>query len=218
VAGADQGPAFAFAAQRVARLRNELHVTANRVARFRFEARPTVDVVRIPPTTAAGAPLAPRVALYRLGLTVDRLVGLIGRLPADDWERVARVGDRQMTLGAIVDEALQMGFELLGPEGPPETPPNRAPSDTTGEPAVRMGQDRRRELSGLPDAAKQVRRKTGHGHHDSATNLRSPMPSRVEPPGCEGAAGCAGPGPRQREVVARIEPCVSEHGSSTSWE
>jgi hypothetical protein len=65
------------------------------------------------------------VVLYRLGLTVDRLVGLIGRLPTEDWERVARVGDRQVTLGAMVDEALQMGFELLGPERPPETSPDR---------------------------------------------------------------------------------------------
>jgi hypothetical protein len=125
----DQGPqgvSSAHAARRVARLRNELHVTANRVARFGFDAHPTVDVVRIPPTTAAGALLAPSVVLYRLGLTVDRLARLIGRLPAVDWERVGLVGDRQVTLGAIVDEALQAGFDLLRLQSPPEARPDRA--------------------------------------------------------------------------------------------
>ena len=125
----DQGPpgvSSAPAARRVARLRNELHVTANRVARFGFDAHPTVDVVRIPPTTAAEALLAPSVVLYRLGLAVDRLARLIGRLPADDWERVGLVGDRQVTLGAIVDEALQAGFELLRLQSPPEARPDRA--------------------------------------------------------------------------------------------
>jgi hypothetical protein len=128
VEGADQGPvgmASALAARRVARLRIELHVTANRVARFGFDERPTVDMVRIPPTTtAAGALLAPRVVLYRLGLTVDRLAGLIGRLSADDWERVARVGDSPVTLGAIVDEALQVSFALLGFAGTSEARPD----------------------------------------------------------------------------------------------
>lgn len=124
----DHGPlpgASAQAARRVTRLRNELHATANRVARFGFEARPTLDVVHVPPTAAAGALLAPRVVTYRLGLTIDRLAGLIARLSADDWKRVGLVGDRQVTLGALVDEALQVSHDLLGPEGQPEARPDR---------------------------------------------------------------------------------------------
>jgi hypothetical protein len=123
---APHGVGAESAAPRVARLRNELHVTANRVARFGFEARPTVDVVHVPPTAAAGALRAPRVVIYRLGLTVDRLAGLIARLSADDWKRVGLVGDRQVTLGAIVDEALQAGFDLLRLQSPPEARPDRA--------------------------------------------------------------------------------------------
>jgi hypothetical protein len=103
------------ASRRVARLRNELHVTANRVARFGFDEHPILDRVRTPATTAVGGMLAPHLLLVRLDLTVDRLVGLLGLLDVDDWSRVGRIGNRQVTLGAIVDEVVQRGFDdLLG--------------------------------------------------------------------------------------------------------
>lgn len=97
---------LAWRLQRVTRLRDELHVTANRVARFRVEEHPSLDPAHPAAPITAGAVLAPEQVLYRLGLTAGRLVTLLEQLPAGDWSRTGRMGDRLMTLGELVERVL----------------------------------------------------------------------------------------------------------------
>lgn len=95
--------------QRVARLRRELHVTANRVARFGVDERPILDPVRVSTPIASSAGLAPGRLLFQLGLAAGRLVALLDALSVDDWTRAGRMGDRLMTLGELVEPVLHTG-------------------------------------------------------------------------------------------------------------
>ena len=92
--------------QRVARLRDELHVTANRVARFGDEENPFLDPVRITAPIASSAVLAPAHLLFQLDLTAARLVGHLDALSAADWTRTGRMGDRVVTLGGLVGDVV----------------------------------------------------------------------------------------------------------------
>lgn len=100
--------------QRVALLRDELHVTANRVARFGVDEHPIVDPVRIAAPTAASAVLAPGRLLFQLDLAADRLIALLEPLTPRDWSCTCRMGDRIVTLGELVDGALdEAAHDLL---------------------------------------------------------------------------------------------------------
>ncbi len=92
--------------QRVALLRDELHVTANRVARFGVDEHPIVDPVRIAAPTVASSVLAPGRLLSQLGMAADRLIALLERLTPRDWSCTCRMGDRIVTLGDLVDGVL----------------------------------------------------------------------------------------------------------------
>jgi RNA polymerase-binding transcription factor DksA len=92
--------------ERTARLRDELHVTANRVARFGVDDQPIVDPIRITAPTAAGAGLGPEQLLFQLDLSAGRLVALLGPLSEWDWTRTCQLGDRLVTLGELVDRVL----------------------------------------------------------------------------------------------------------------
>ena len=94
------------ALERVARLRDELHVTANRVARFGVVAHPRVDPVRIKAPLAASAVLAPARLLHQLELSVIRLGNLLNGLTPDQWEQRGRVGEAWVSLGDLVDEVI----------------------------------------------------------------------------------------------------------------
>lgn len=100
-------------AERVARLRDEMHVTANRVARFDVEEFPLVDPVQIERPAASSAALAPAQVLVRLELAAGRLGALLDRLPAGAWSRGCRMGARQVTLGELVDLVLCSAIEDL---------------------------------------------------------------------------------------------------------
>jgi len=92
--------------QRVARLRRELHVTANRVARFGVDEHPILDPVQVSTPIVSSAGLAPGRLLFQLDLAAGRLVALLDVLSADDWTRAGQMGDRLMTLGELVERVL----------------------------------------------------------------------------------------------------------------
>jgi hypothetical protein len=99
--------------QRVALLRDEFHVTANRVARFGFDEHPIVDPVRIAAPTAASAVLAPGQLVFQLDLAAGRLIALLDDLTLRDWTRTCRMGDRIVTLGELVDGLLDEAVDDL---------------------------------------------------------------------------------------------------------
>lgn len=92
--------------ERVARLRDELHATANRVERFRLTDVPMIDLVRVHATRAATMMLSLGQILHQLDLVGDRLVVTLGALTPAEWRRVARVGDDTITLGGVVDDVV----------------------------------------------------------------------------------------------------------------
>jgi hypothetical protein len=106
--GADEA-----ALQRVARLRDELHVTANRVARFDLDEHPSVDPVRVMAPTAASSLLTPEQLVFQLELTAGRLINLLDPLTPRDWARTCRVGDGSLTLGALVHQVLDQAVDDL---------------------------------------------------------------------------------------------------------
>jgi hypothetical protein len=105
--------------RRVARLRDELHVTANRVARFGDDEHPVLDPVRVMAPTASSAALAPAHLVFQLDLTAGRLAGYLDALVAADWSRTGRMGDRVVTLGDLVEDVVHTGthdlLDLLHP-------------------------------------------------------------------------------------------------------
>jgi hypothetical protein len=98
---------------RVARLRDELHVTSNRIARFGDDEHPLLDPVRIMAPLASSAVLAPAHLLVQLDLAAGRLVGHLYALTAADWRRTGRMGDRLVTLGDLVDDVVHAGTHDL---------------------------------------------------------------------------------------------------------
>ena len=95
--------------RRVARLRDELHVTANRVARFGYDENPFLDPVRITAPTASSAVLAPGQLLCQLQLTAARLIEHLDALSTADWMRTGRMGDQVVTLGNLVEGLVHTG-------------------------------------------------------------------------------------------------------------
>lgn len=91
---------------RVARLRDELHATTNRVERFGLMHRPSIDAVRVRTPTAATAVLAPGQVLHQLDLVAARLVAVLHAQAPSDWHRVADMGDSTVTLSRLVDDVL----------------------------------------------------------------------------------------------------------------
>jgi hypothetical protein len=93
-------------------LRDELHVTANRVERFNVDEHPIIDSVPAVPA-AAGRVLAPEQLLFQLDLTVGRLAALLEPLSEDDWKRTARSGSEFVTLGEVLEAVLHRGVHDL---------------------------------------------------------------------------------------------------------
>lgn len=135
--------------QRVARLRRELHVTANRVARFGVDEHPILDPVRVSAPIASSAGLAPGRLLFQLDLAAGRLVALLDALSADDWTRAGRMGDRVMTLGELVERVLHTGshdiLDLLhaAPEGVAILTDERSRRDRSTSPRPRSSPGRK---------------------------------------------------------------------------
>jgi hypothetical protein len=92
--------------ERIARLRDELYATANRVARFGLEEHPVVDLVRITGPTATSAALGPAQLLFQLDMSARRLIALPEPLSSHDWTRTGGMGERVVTLGDLVDRVL----------------------------------------------------------------------------------------------------------------
>jgi hypothetical protein len=92
--------------ERVARLRDELYATANRVARFGLDEHPVVDLVRITGPTATSAALGPGQLLFQLDLSAGRLIALLEPLSSRDWSRTGGMGEQVVTLGDLVDRVL----------------------------------------------------------------------------------------------------------------
>ena len=89
--------------QRVARVRDALHATANRVARFDDDEHPVLDPVRVTAPTASRAVLEPAQLLFQLHLTAGRLVGHLDALSVADWSRTGRIDGRVVTLHDLVE-------------------------------------------------------------------------------------------------------------------
>lgn len=105
--GLDRAPPAGCARfERVARLRDELHATANRVERVRLVDDPMIDAVRVRAARAVSAVLSPGQVLHQLDLVSDRLVEVLGALTPSEWRRVARLGEGVITLGGLIDDVL----------------------------------------------------------------------------------------------------------------
>jgi hypothetical protein len=98
---------------RIARLREELYATANRVARFGLHEHPVVDLVRITGSTATSAALGPAQLLGQLDMSASRLIGLLEPLSPRDWTRTGGMGERVVTLGDLVDWLLHAASHAL---------------------------------------------------------------------------------------------------------
>ena len=111
--------------ERVRHLRDELHVTANRIARLNADDDGIIEDVRVATPASGVDELVPEHLLFRLELTAARLVALAVPLSDDDWMRTAEVGNHLVRFGEVVadvlDSALQDLHDLLhdGPELPP---------------------------------------------------------------------------------------------------
>lgn len=99
-------PAGCARFERVARLRDELHATANRVERVRLVDDPMIDAVRVRAARAVSAVLSPGQVLHQLDLVSDRLVEVLGALTPSEWRRVARLGEGVITLDGLIDDVL----------------------------------------------------------------------------------------------------------------
>ena len=110
--------------ERVARLRDELHVTANRIARLDADDDRIIEDLHVAAPASAAGPLVPEHLLVRLELTAARLVALASALSEDDWMRTAEGGDRLVPFGEVVAEVLDAALQDLhdlvdaGPEQP----------------------------------------------------------------------------------------------------
>jgi hypothetical protein len=91
---------------RVARLRDEFHATANRVARFAVDDCPNVEPVRITAPSVASTILPPTQLLSQLHLTASRLIRMLTPLSSGDWTRTCLMGGRVVTLGDLVGQVL----------------------------------------------------------------------------------------------------------------
>lgn len=88
--------------QRVARLRDELHITANRIVSFGDDEHPLLDPVRITVPLAGSSALAPAHVRFQLHVSAGRLLDHLDALSADDWTRIGWMGDRPVSLGELV--------------------------------------------------------------------------------------------------------------------
>lgn len=92
---------------RVARYRDELHATANRVERIRSDPRAVVQPVRVHAATAATSTLGPAHLRHQLDLTARRLSALLDELLPAHWRRTARLGEAATTtIPGLVDAVL----------------------------------------------------------------------------------------------------------------
>ena len=91
---------------RVARLRDEFHVTANRIASFDAYNDHVLSPVRVAGRTTTTAVLGPEQVLAQLEEAASRLIALLETRPARDLTHVTRVGDGLVTLGELVDRVL----------------------------------------------------------------------------------------------------------------
>ncbi|MGE3447806.1 MAG: hypothetical protein AB7H92_09535 [Microbacteriaceae bacterium] len=116
-------PAGCARFERVARLRDELHATANRVERFRLTDDPVIDAVRVRAARAASAMLSPGQVLHQLDLVADRLVQVLGALTPGEWRRVGRIGDSVITPGGLIDDVIHAArhdlLDMAAVEGAP---------------------------------------------------------------------------------------------------
>jgi hypothetical protein len=91
----------------VARYRDELHATANRVDRIRSDARAVIQPVRVHAATAATSRLDPAQLRYQLDVTAGRLARLLGDLSLLHWRRSAQLGEAATTtIAALVGAVL----------------------------------------------------------------------------------------------------------------
>jgi hypothetical protein len=102
----EQGPGGYSPLERLGRLRDEFHVTANRIARFKLDDQPVVDPVHIGAPTASTAVLGPAQLLVQLNMEADRLMAMLDELTPREWLHFGRAGDRRVTLGELVDGVL----------------------------------------------------------------------------------------------------------------
>jgi hypothetical protein len=86
-----------------ARLRDELHVVANRIRRLR--AMPGSSIlanVSVDATTALSRTSNVAHLLAMLSVSAERLADLLSRLEPEEWDVRGRVGSREVTVAELV--------------------------------------------------------------------------------------------------------------------
>jgi hypothetical protein len=86
-----------------ARLRDELHVVANRIRRLRaMPGSSTLPNVSVDATTALSRTSNVDQLLAMLSVSAARLADLVSRLELEEWDVRGRVGTREVTVAELV--------------------------------------------------------------------------------------------------------------------
>ena len=86
-----------------ARLRDELHVVANRIRRLRaVPGTSLLAAVSVEPTTALSRTSNTAHLLAMVAVSSERLADLLARLEPEEWELRGRVGAREVTVTELV--------------------------------------------------------------------------------------------------------------------
>jgi hypothetical protein len=104
------------AVERVARLRDEIHITANRVARFHLEEHPVLSRVWIDAPVVGCVTLAPGALVSQLELSAARLVQVVQACSVHDGNRTARMDGADVTIEDLLNSVLHTSVhDLLDP-------------------------------------------------------------------------------------------------------
>jgi hypothetical protein len=101
-----------------ARLRDELHAIANRVARLLIEQDARLSSVTIPPPDALAASASTNILVALLRMAAVRLADLVDALRPEQWGIAGRVGDRTVTVAELVRVPLHHSHRDLAARRP----------------------------------------------------------------------------------------------------
>jgi hypothetical protein len=99
--------------EEVARLRDELHAVANRVARLLVAPGSTLAAMDIGSPTALAGPSNPELLVAILTMAAGRLADITDRLGEADWRLVGQLGPETVTVGQLVEVPLHSAHRLL---------------------------------------------------------------------------------------------------------
>lgn len=129
--------------EEVARLRDELHAVANRVARLLAAPGSALASMDIGSPTALAGPSSPGLLVAVLTMTAERLASMADRLGEEDWRVIGHLGTQTVTIGQLVALPLHSAHRILAAasgalhDAPPEPVKDAQPTHRRADVAVR---------------------------------------------------------------------------------